>query len=280
MNYVLITGVSTGIGYTISELLIQKNYHVFGSVRTKSDAKLLTKKFGMANFTPLIFDVTNIVEIQKSVEFVKRTIGNNHLIGLINNAGIATFGPIMHIPVSKIYQQFEVNVIGLLNVSRAFFPLLISPQHENSSQVGRIINISSVSSHISLPFIGLYAASKHAVRSISNSLRLEILSYGIKVVLIEPGIVKTPIWKKDIDISSYQNTNYFKKLEYCLGKFDELKKFSVPISLVAQTIFFALIEPIPKTHYILPGNQIIWCILKNLPNKWLDVLLAWYFKLK
>jgi NAD(P)-dependent dehydrogenase (short-subunit alcohol dehydrogenase family) len=208
MRYVVITGVSTGIGYAATQELIQHGYHVFGSVRKRADGERLQVTLG-ANFTPLYFDVTDETAIRAAAETVQRAVGDQGLFGLVNNAGIAIGGPLLHLSIDEFRRQFEVNVFGLLLVTQAFAGLLGARTH-SPHPPGRIINISSVSGRIAYPFIGPYAASKHAVEAISDSLRRELRLYGVDVIVIEPGAVRTPIWDKleQVETSRYVSTDY------------------------------------------------------------------------
>ena len=189
MKAIVITGVSTGIGYAATAVFIQRGYHVFGSVRKAADAKRLQAEMG-AQFTPLLFDVTDKVGVQTAVSQVRAALGEKNLTALINNAGIVTPGPLMHMPSDSFRQQFQVNLFGLFDVTQAFLPLLGARKH-NAGLPGRIINISSVSGKIAYPFMGAYAASKHALEAYSDSLRRELMLYGIDVILIQPGTTRT-----------------------------------------------------------------------------------------
>ena len=189
MKHVLVTGVSTGIGYAAAQAFVLKGYHVYGSVRRQVDAEKTQRALG-PQFSPLLFDVTDHLAIAEAAKKVEAEIGKEGLACLINNAGISTSGPLMLQPLDDIRRQFEVNVIGLFAVIQAFLPLL-GAQRNASHPPGRIINISSVSGKIAAPFVGAYVGSKHAVEGMSHSLRRELQLYGIDVILVGPGPVKT-----------------------------------------------------------------------------------------
>ena len=150
----------------------------------------------------------NLEAIQQAVSVVEAALeGKGGLGGLINNAGIAIGGPLMLQPMEEIRQHFEVNVFGLIQVTKAFLPLLgARPNH--SAAPGKIINISSVGGKMAAPFIGAYASTKHAVEGVSESWRRELLLYGIDVIIVGPGAVKTPIWDKGIKVDKYHDTPY------------------------------------------------------------------------
>ncbi len=168
-EYVVVTGVSSGIGHAITVDLTEQGYHVFGSVRTQEDADRVQAEFG-ERFMPLIFDVTDGDAVRRAADQVTAVAGEIGLAGLVNNAGIAVGGPLMHLPIDEMRRQLEVNVVGVLQVTQAFLPLL-GAQPDPPFESGRIVNISSVSGHIAYPFMGPYAASKHALEAMTDSLR-------------------------------------------------------------------------------------------------------------
>jgi NAD(P)-dependent dehydrogenase (short-subunit alcohol dehydrogenase family) len=209
MKSVVVTGVSTGIGWGITKVLIQNGYRVFDSVRKTQDAERLSKEFG-ANFVPLIFDVTDEAAVEASAQQVREQLQGEKLFGLVNNAGIAVPGPLMYLHASEFRQQLEVNLVSVLIVTKAFF-LLLGGDRSLSGQAGRIINISSVGGKRGSPFLGAYVSSKHALEGFSESLRRELMLYGIDVIIVGPGAVATPIWDKgeQVDANQYAHTEYF-----------------------------------------------------------------------
>jgi len=281
MKYVVITGASTGIGYAAAQELIQHDYHVFGSVRKTSDAERLQQALG-ENFTPLLFDVTDIDAIDAAADQVETVIGTDNLVGLINNAGIAVAGPLMHLPLAELRQQFEVNLFGLLAVTQAFLPLL-GASHDAAEPRGRIINISSVGGRIAYPFLGPYAASKHALEGLSDSLRRELLLYGIDVIVIEPGSVRTPIWDKaeQIDTEQYADTDYATMAIKMQKTMTDLGRQGLPPERISAVIRQALESPRPKPRYVIANNFFIgWLLPQWLPTRWFDGMLGRSFELR
>jgi NAD(P)-dependent dehydrogenase (short-subunit alcohol dehydrogenase family) len=200
MQSIVITGVSTGIGWGVTKLLIERGCRVFGSVRREEDAERLRREFGEP-FIPLFFDVTQEEKVHAAAEQVRAQLNGETLFGLINNAGIAVGGPLMHLPTDEFRHQLEVNLVGVLIVTKAFLPLL-GADRSLRGRPGRILNISSVSGKIGYPFMGPYAASKHGLEGFSESLRRELMLYGIDVIIIGPGSVATAIWDKAEPITS------------------------------------------------------------------------------
>ncbi|MDX1413917.1 MAG: SDR family oxidoreductase [Candidatus Promineifilaceae bacterium] len=274
MKNIVITGVSTGIGMATAAELTRRNYQVFGSVRRQEDAQRLQEVLG-SRFTPLLFDVTDSAAIQTAVAEVKEVTASEGLFALINNAGIVIPGPLMHLPIEDFRAQFQVNLFGLLDVTQQFLPLLGAVK-DALHPPGRIINISSVSGKIAYPFMGGYAASKHALEAMSDTLRRELMLYGIDVIVIEPGTTNTPIKTKyKNQIEKYAATDYgelFAGLEQQLA---ERERSGLPVEKVVTAICEAIESERPKTRYAVPRKRLTgWLIPRWLPDRWLDRLVA------
>lgn len=270
MQYVVITGVSTGIGHDAARLLLEKGYFVFGSVRKQADADRVKADFG-DNFVPLLFDVTDGEGVKTAVSIVQSTIGNTGLTALVNNAGISTPGPLMHLTPDDLRHQLEVNVVSLLAVTQAFLPLLGAVKNA-AHPPGRIINISSVSGKITYPFMGAYSASKHALEAMSDALRRELMLYGVDVILIEPGTVQTPIINKFADqVDRFQGTDYGQFLDAIAAQVDDRQRTAMPVDRVSRTIYEAITSPAPKARYPLPRKWLTgWLLLRIMPDRWFD----------
>jgi short-subunit dehydrogenase len=276
MQHIVITGVSTGIGYGVTKISIQKGYHVFGSVRKQEDADRLKKEFG-DNFTPLLFDITDHTAIANAAKLVKDKLNNQGLSGLINNAGTAHGAPLMHIPIEDFRNHLEVLLIGQLAVIQAFLPLL-GAQKNYANKPGRIINITSVNGKIPVPFLGGYVSAKHAMEGLSHTLRTELLLYGIDVIIVGPGQIKTAIWDKQTDdiVEKFRNTDY-----YIPGKaFNDYIKKTVPHNALELEKFSQKLLKIfelkhPKTRYTIAKNKFKnWIIPNIIPNRMSDQFFA------
>lgn len=275
MKAILITGVSSGIGYGTAKVFAESGYQVFGSVRKPEDAKRLKDEIG-SNFTPLLFDVTDSQALANSAQQVALAVGISGLAGLINNAGIATSGPLTEQPLSEIRWQFEVNVIAPIAVIQTFLPLL-KVRQSSTSRPGRIINISSVGGKIAAPFLGAYAGSKHALEGMSHSLRRELQLYGIEVVIVGPGAVNTLIWDKESaqDISRYATTEYAKSLAAFQRYATSLGKAGYSPEKVGRFIKKVFEIERPKARYsIVPDPIFNWVLPLFLPARWLDQIMA------
>jgi short-subunit dehydrogenase len=273
-KYVLVTGVSSGIGYHVAEELIKNDFNVFGSVRNESDANRIKETLG-DKYIPLVFDVVNQKALRESVDKVKSIIGNTGLRALVNNAGIAITGPLMHIPLKEVKYQFDVNVFGLLSVTQSFLPLLGAKKNA-PFPAGRIINISSVSGRISFPFIGPYAGSKHAVEALSDALRRELMIYGIKVIVVRLANIRTPIWKKIPDLNQYKKTDYADVMQRLRDYImDDSRPDFLPVEFVGVKIRKILTTSKPKTRYFIGRQKILgWWLPRMLPDRWLDNIVA------
>lgn len=280
MKAVLVTGVSSGIGYGMAKEFARCGYQVFGSVRKAEDAERLTKEIS-SNFTPLVFDVTDLRALHRAAQQVASMVAGRGLAGLINNAGIATSGPLAYQPLDEIRWQFEVNVIAPIAVTQAFLPLL-KVRQSPTSKPGRIINISSVGGKIAAPFIGAYAGSKHAIEGISHSLRRELQLHGIDVIVIGPGAVNTPIWDKESaqKTSRYAATEYGKPFQAFQRYFVSIGKAGYSPEAVGRFIRKVFEKQNPKTRYaIVPNPLPNWFLPLVLPDHWLDKLIGRNFGL-
>jgi NAD(P)-dependent dehydrogenase (short-subunit alcohol dehydrogenase family) len=268
MKSVLITGVSTGIGHASASELSRRGWRVFGSVRSQADAERLKLELGDA-FVPLVFDVTDEAAVRAAAALVDAATAGAGLLGVVNNAGISDPGPLSVLDPQVVRRHFEVNVIGVLHVVQAFLPLLRRAKG-NDSRPGRIVNISSVSGRIAYPFMGAYAASKHALEALSDSLRRELLIYGVDVVVIQPASIDTPIWDKAQHISSaFENTDYAAILRGV--DLQHTRKTALPVSSVTRRIVEALESRRPKARYVVPDRVLkYWILPRLLPDRVLD----------
>jgi len=268
MKSVVVTGVSTGIGWGVTKVLIARGVRVFGSVRKPADAERLSKEFG-PNFVPLIFDVTDERGVGQAAEQVRKALGGAPLFGLVNNAGIAVAGPLLKLPIADFRQQMEVNLTGVVIVSQAFAPLL-SVGPDGKGQPGRIVNISSVGGRSSTPFMAPYNASKFALEGLSGALRRELLLFGVDVIVVAPGAVKTAIWGKaqEVDIGPYKDTPYYGPLEKVRGFMNGAG--GLEPETLGKVVAKALTTARPKTRYTVAPNPLQHFILSHMPDRMAD----------
>jgi NAD(P)-dependent dehydrogenase (short-subunit alcohol dehydrogenase family) len=275
MKQVVITGVSTGIGHASVKFLLSRGFRVFGSVRSRADADRLRREFG-ETFIPLLFDVTDEAAVLAEAEKVRQHLKTDTLDGLVNNAGIEVAGPLPHLPTDQFRHQLEVNLLGPFIVTKAFLPLL-GADPARKGNPGRIVNISSSSGKIAGPFTGAYAASKFGLEGFSESLRRELILFGIDVIIIGPGAIVTPIWQK----SDTGLTERFRETPFveALAKFERYAAkegaSGFPAEVIGRAVWRALTTAKPKVRYaIVPNRLPNWIIPRLMPMRILDKLVA------
>ena len=281
MKQVVITGVSTGIGHAATRVLINRGFCVFGSVRCQADADRLQQEFG-ERFVPLLFDVTDEAAVRLSAEKIGRELGTHTLDGLVNNAGIEVAGPLAYLPVDQFRQQLEVNLVGPFIVTKAFLPLL-GADPTRKGKPGRIVNISSTSGKIAGPFTGAYSASKFGLEGFSESLRRELILFGIDVIIIRPGAVVTPIWQKaEAGVTErFRNTPFVEALanfeRYSAGEANS----GLAPEVIGEVVWRALTSARPKLRIaVVPQRFKNWTMPQLIPMRILDKLVAQFFGIK
>ena len=274
MQSVVITGASTGIGWATAKLLLDRGFRVFGSVRKPADADRLRGEFG-ANFTPLLFDVTDEAAVLAAGREVRAALNGETLTGLVNNAGIAVAGPVLELSADEFRRQMDVNVVGPIIATQAFGPLLGSDPALKGPK-GRIVMISSVAGKNGNPLTAAYSASKHAIEGLSESLRREMMLFGIDVIIVAPGAVKTPIWGKaeQVDISGYKNSPFFPALQGVRKFMLKLGETGLPAETIAETIAEALTSTHPRVRYQITPDPMRHLVTGLLPKRMVDRIIA------
>jgi NAD(P)-dependent dehydrogenase (short-subunit alcohol dehydrogenase family) len=280
MKSVVVTGASTGIGWGCVKVLITGGFRVFGGVRKEADADRLMKEFG-ANFTPLIFDLTELAAVAAAAGKVRAALGGETLFGLVNNAGIAVPGPLLELSIEDFRRQIDVNLIGQLIVTQAFAPL-IGVDRALKGPPGRIVMISSVGGKTAFPFAGAYAASKFGLEGLSEALRRELMMFGVDVIVVAPGNVATPIWDKSVAAGDGQfaNSPYAPALARMKRYALETGKKGLAPERIGETVQTALIAAKPRTRYTLAPDPITTLITRRFPKRMVDKLIASQLGLK
>jgi NAD(P)-dependent dehydrogenase (short-subunit alcohol dehydrogenase family) len=260
---VVVTGASSGIGASTVEVLASNGFMVYAGVRNDADAARLA---GVdAEIRPLLLDVTKSESIAASVEVVEAS--GIPLAGIVNNAGIAIAGPLEFLPIDQLRRQFEVNLFGALAVAQAFLPRLRADR-------GRLVFVGSVSGRFAVPFIAPYSSSKFALRALADAMRIELAPARIHVALIEPGSVKTPIWKKGREenerflrsLPAIALERYGAALEALARLGEREERAGIPPERVSRAILHALRARRPRAHYIVgPPARIATIFLGLLP---------------
>ncbi len=245
---VLVTGASTGIGYSTAALLAQHGFTVFAGVRNDADARKLEQTH--ERIRGVLLDV----EDARAIAAAAQTIAGCGLplLGVVNNAGIAVPGPLEYLPIAELRRQFEINVFGAIAVTQAALPLL-------RQSTGRVVFISSVSGTIAPPFLGAYAGSKFALEALADALRMELSVFGIRVSVIQPGAVRTPIWQKGRDsktrivaaMPAAASQHYAGALESLVRVTEREERSGIQPEIVAQYVLRALTAPHPRARYAI-----------------------------
>ncbi len=275
LQSILITGASSGIGKTCALHLDQLGFQVFAGVRSEADADKLATQ-GSENLTPIHLDVVDDKSITSAVKLVSRAVGEKGLMGLVNNAGIVSAGPMEFLALEEIRRVLEVNLFGQIAVTQAFLPVL----RKNS---GRIVNMSSISGVIASPFAGPYTISKFALESFSDVLRRELIPWDIHVAIIEPGRINTPIWEKSLIVVENiiehlpppAHKFYGKSVKRSIGATLKSKQPGASPEAVARAVAHALTARKPKLRYPV-GIDAQWVtrLFRYLPARWIDAFLA------
>jgi NAD(P)-dependent dehydrogenase (short-subunit alcohol dehydrogenase family) len=265
---ILVTGASSGIGRACAIRFAGLGYRVFAGVRDASAGEAL-KALAPA-IEPVLLDVTQ----SASIEGAAGAVGGEPLAGLINNAGISVIGPLELVPLDAWRRQYEVNVIGMVAVTQSFLPHLRRGR-------GRIVNVGSIAGRSALPGTGAYDSSKFAVEAITDSLRMELHPFGIRVSIVEPGAVATGIWQKTLRETEELTRSATPELRDLYGKLmSAIREEAIraagkalPAEAVAKAVEHAMTARRPRTRYVIGSDARLWLLLNLLPDAWRDRLI-------
>jgi NAD(P)-dependent dehydrogenase (short-subunit alcohol dehydrogenase family) len=262
---VLVTGASSGIGLASALRLARAGWRVYGGVRTDPDAEALRADA----VAPLRLDVTDRAQVAAAAE----TVGER-LDGLVANAGIAVAAPLELVPLEELRRQLEVNVVGQVAVLQALLPALRAAR-------GRIVLMGSIGGRSALPFLGPYAASKHALEAFADVLRIELRPWGIAVSIVEPASVKTAIWTKGAAHADAMRASLAPESEALyaarLASFRDvaLKRGpGIDADVVAKAVEHALTSPRPKPRYVVGRDAHLRAWVERLPTRLRDRVLT------
>ncbi|GJL74043.1 MAG TPA: short-chain dehydrogenase/reductase [Nitrosomonas sp.] len=240
----LVTGASSGIGKATAELLAKNNYYVFVMARRKDRLEAIRSD----NIEPIQLDVTDGKAIEAAVYHAVATKGRIDL--LVNNAGYGQLGAIECVSMEAAHEQFEVNVFGYARFMQAVLP------HMRSQQAGCIINIASILGRITIPGFGWYAASKHAVEALSETLRSEVMKFGIKVIVIAPGLIKTEFAEKELELlKTVKHPSAYQKLVDALPRLLADEPKAPGPEIIARAVLKAATTSLPPIRHALPGDS-------------------------
>lgn len=267
---VLITGATAGIGRRTALDLAAKGMRVFATGRNPAALTELEQSGG-SNLIAFRLDVTDADSIAQARE---RVIADTHGYGvdvLINNAGYGDLGPAELVSDADMRQQFDTNVFGLMSVTRAFLPEM------RERGAGRILNVSSIGGRITMPLFGIYSASKYAVEALSDALRMELRPFGIRVVLIEPGPIRTEFTSRAMDnADKYRDPS--SPYAAVVARAEKLAEFSEKQSVGPEVISRAIQRAIrsrrPRARYVAPfRGALAVALVKLLPTSVTDAVL-------
>jgi len=227
---VLVTGASTGIGRNVTERLAAAGYFVYAGARKDADLAALN---AIRNVQAVRLDVTRQADVDAAVQLI--TKAGRGLYGLVNNAGVASVGPLATMSMDEIDLQMQVNVYGPVRMSKAFLPLLLESK-------GRITNIGSISGVLAGKDLNAYSMSKHAMEAFTDSLAAELAPQGVIVNIVEPGN-----YNSEIGASATRRTGV-------QSRFTDRSKYKQPDE-VAAAVELALFEPTPKRRYMVTPDQ-------------------------
>ena len=246
-------------------VLRQAGWRVHGGVRTPEDAAAL-RELGVE---PLELDVTDPAQIAAAAESL-----GPELHGLVDNAGIAVAAPLELVPLDELRHQLEVNVVGQIAVTQAFLPALRRTR-------GRVVLMGSIGGRSALPFLGPYAASKHALEAVADSLRLELRPWGVSVSIVEPGSIATPIWAKGAaradELRGRLDAERAELYAAPLAAFRKVALSRGPgadPNEVAKAVEHALTAGRPKARYLVGRDAHLRAWVERLPTRMRDRVLT------
>ena len=271
---IFITGASSGIGEACALDLDKRGYHVFAGVRRETDAESLCQR-ASERLQPVMVDIADRAQVGAAAETVRQALGQEPLVGLINNAGISVGGPLEFTPIDRLRHQLEINVISQVAVTQLFIPLLRKSQ-------GRIINVGSIAGIFASPMMGPYCASKYAMEAISDVLRRELKPWKIKVSLLEPGIIATKIWAKARNRAEQALKDgpqglmalYQPLMEQIMRRVAESEENAQSPEVVVKAVVHALTSDRPKTRYRMGPKASAQKVISWLPDTIQDRLVA------
>lgn len=267
----LVTGASTGIGAATVAELVARDWHVWATVRRPEDAELLVDEHGEA-VTVLTLDLTDTDAVAAAGE---RVCIEGPLHGLVNNAGVAVPGPLEYLPLASLREQLEVNVVAQLAMTQAVLPAL-------REATGRIVAVGSIGGRIARPTVGAYHASKFALVGLTDTLRAELAPWGIRVVLVEPGTVATPLWDRGRDsadellaqLPTRAAERYGRQMARARKAARRAARRGRPPAAVATAIADALTVPRPRPRVLVGTDAQLGRIVTHLPARLRYRLLA------
>ncbi|MFN3455702.1 MAG: SDR family oxidoreductase [Pseudobdellovibrio sp.] len=265
---IFITGVSSGIGYATADYFLSQGFKVIGTYRKSEDVKGFVEQYPKS-FIGIKVDLSSLSEIE-TVPQVLNDYKIESIDFLLNNAGIALAGPLEYHPFSEVQSTLQINVLAVIRITQLILPFL------KKSAGARVVNISSVAGIGGTPFLGVYAASKHAVEGFSEALRRELKLYDIQVSIIGPGSIKTPIWRKNFSQieSKYDQTEYKKSFRKFIEFAEQEERNALHVDAVVACVQHAFLSPSPCIRYAPVPHKWKYKFEKLIPKSIYDYLMC------
>ena len=276
----MVTGTSSGIGRATALLLDAEGYRVFAGVRKEADGRELSQACS-DRLTPVTIDVTDAGHIESAREQLAEAVGDEGLVGLVNNAGVGGGGPIEFMPLDELRRTIEINLIGQVAVTQACIPLLRRAK-------GTIVFIASIGGRVASPFMSPYNTSKFAIEALGESLRHELRPWEIDVTVVEPGSIDTEIWSKGNEqirerldeMPEDARRLYGRQITRFGEVLNETASRGIPAEKVAEVVHKAISSDNPKHRYLVGTDAKIGARLKGtLPDRTFSKLAARQMKM-
>jgi NAD(P)-dependent dehydrogenase (short-subunit alcohol dehydrogenase family) len=265
---VLISGCSTGIGRSLAVEFAARNWQVFATARRSE----VINDLKAPNVDVSVLDVTDETSINACVDSVIAKTGRIDM--LVNNAGLLLIGPLVELETSELRRQFETNVIGLAALTREVAPYMIK------SKSGKIVNISSVSGVLPTPFAGTYCSTKAALTALSDSLRMELAPFGIKVITVQPGGIKTNLSDNaDRELERFRKTPYGPIQNFIVARAYASQENATPAEAFAKELINKLERKKTPNIIRLGKDSTLLPLIAKLPRAFTDALLSKKFGL-
>lgn len=269
---ILITGATAGIGRYAALYFADRGYRVIATGRNRQALEALRAEGAARGIETVTLDVTDAASIVQAVTQVDQITGGQGIDVLINNAGYGLAGAVEELTDEDLRAQFETNVFGLMAVTRAFLPGM---RRRGS---GRILNVSSIGGRVTFPLFGAYHATKYAVEALSDSLRMELRPFGVKVVLIEPGPIKSEFSQRSFDLVSRYNKpgSPYAAVYARSGQIKAMAdKQSASPEKVARVMELAIRRRNPRARYVAPfSSRLMLAFLNRTPTRVRDWLMT------
>jgi NAD(P)-dependent dehydrogenase (short-subunit alcohol dehydrogenase family) len=272
----LVTGAGSGIGEACAKRLSELGWRVFAGVLDETQ-RAHVEQSRLERVTPVVLDITKADAIAAAAEIIAAEVGQRGLAGLVNNAGIGVVGPIEFVPIDRLRQQLEVNLIGHVAVTQACLPHL-------RKATGRIVYISSLAGRLSIPLLSPYSVSKFGIEAVSDALRQELRPWNMHVACIEPALINTPILSSTdaaadaaFAAMTEEGRAHYRPFFNRMKSATRMSSAAQPPDVVARAVAHALTARRPKTRYVVGGMRWQFLLLSKLPDRLRDWVIAKQF---